>query len=555
MRCSLTPQRTCHVPRALSLLLLLAGPTVAPGSAQAVLHVLDAPPGVDGFAASLGAVGDVDGDGVIDVAATAFDCLLRVYSGATWNELFHVAVCSAPFYGGRYAPQGLGDVNGDGRGDLLVADPLWQGVEGRVLVLSGVDGSTLHELRGASELYGWSIAALGDVDGDGVRDFASSQPGLTNPFFGVASVDVRSGRTGALLWRRYAQSTQEDLAALGPVGDLDGDGLGEFALARRPWADACLGGSCPPVLTEWFEVWSVANGRLFAVELPRISGFASVGDVDGDGGPDFALSHFDRADLPGMYGRSAVRIVSPTRGVLAEYVNLPFRVVELTPIADLDGDGVPELFAHDRWAEAERGALNVLSGATGEPLNRIVGEVGRNLGSQADAVGDLDGDGATEVVVSEAPAGSPSRILVLRTAALRPLARSCAGLPNSVGPGARLTASGLLTVADSRFVLGVEGVPPFAPALFVRGADPAALPFGDGLLCVSPFAGGLLRIEARAANAAGTATTDKLFVALCPPGYAVTAGTTWSFQCVYRDPAGGPAGFNASDALRGTFLP
>jgi hypothetical protein len=35
----------------------------------------------------------------------------------------------------------------------------------------------------------------------------------------------------------------------------------------------------------------------------------------------------------------------------------------------------------------------------------------------------------------------------------------------------------------------------------------------------------------------------------------ITAGSTWRFQFWFRDPQGGPAGFNTSDAMRVTFCP
>ncbi|MEZ6015381.1 MAG: integrin alpha [Planctomycetota bacterium] len=508
---------------------------------------MPAPPGVSGFGFSMGAVGDVDGDGVPDLAATAFDCLLKVYSGASWAELYAVPICTAPSYGQRYDPQGLGDVDGDGHGDLLIGDPVAFGLIGRVLVLSGADGSILHAVSDNSELYGWSVLALGD--GDGARDFASSQPGLSNPAFGIASVDVWSGRTGQLLWHTHAQTYDEELEALGSGGDVDG--LDDLALRRR-WTNPASGSP----ITQRFEVWSVAHGPLFVLELPRVSGFAPVGDVDGDGAPDFALSDFDQFPVVGMHGVSVVRIVSFARGVIASSERMPVRVSTLEPIADLNCDGIVELISGDRWANEERGELYLLSGVTGALLNRYdFGPGTRGLGDQVGAFGDLDGDGTTELLDRVYLASGDMRVVVLRTSTMRPLARYCVTTPNSVGSVARLRSLGLLSVFDQRLALGVDGVPPGAAALFVRGVEPAALPFGDGVLCLSPFAGGLARVDVAVADGAGSAWTERMFEAPGASNAAILAGSSWSFQCLYRDAQGGPAGFNTSDALRGTFLP
>ena len=68
-----------------------------------------------------------------------------------------------------------GDVNGDGVADLIVGaglDSTNGTFRGSARVLSGVDGSVLHDFEGdtVGDLFGTSVSGAGDVNGDGFAD-------------------------------------------------------------------------------------------------------------------------------------------------------------------------------------------------------------------------------------------------------------------------------------------------------------------------------------------------------------------------------------------------
>ena len=78
-----------------------------------------------------------------------------------------------------------GDVNGDGNADLIVgaygnANSGYQ--SGSALVFSGLDGSILYTLNGdsASDQLGRSVSGVGDVNGDGNADLIVAAPGDDN---------------------------------------------------------------------------------------------------------------------------------------------------------------------------------------------------------------------------------------------------------------------------------------------------------------------------------------------------------------------------------------
>lgn len=133
----------------------------------------------------------------------------------------------------------------------------------------------------------------------------------------------------------------------------------------------------------------------------------------------------------------------------------------------------------------------------------------------------------------------------------------CIGAPNSAGPGATLSASGSLSIADNDFSVHVAGATPGDVGLFYYGTSTTQVPFGDGFRCVG---GSTFRLPpALLADATGSASRQLDF------GSAPTGGggagsilplSTWNLQYWYRDPnSSGSSNFNLSNALAVTLQP
>src|SRR5262249_45215870 len=137
---------------------------------------------VAGGPQAIAAVGDVDHDGVRDVALglAGFGGQVEVRSGRSGLLLYR-------FDGGPFAssqlPVGntlaaLPDLDGDGVDDLLVGAPQPYGFSsfapGRVFVVSAATGKILCALRGehTGQQFGAALACLGDVDHDGRIEIA-----------------------------------------------------------------------------------------------------------------------------------------------------------------------------------------------------------------------------------------------------------------------------------------------------------------------------------------------------------------------------------------------
>ncbi|RMH03149.1 MAG: hypothetical protein D6702_06895, partial [Planctomycetota bacterium] len=213
--------------------------------------------------------------------------------GGAWTELaVHGGTGAA---GGDCSVAALGDLNGDGVVDYAVGMPQEPGYTGNpagvVNVHSGVDQSLLFSLVGPNvgDEFGTSVCTAGDMDGDGVADIAVSAPGFDGVSPNTGALFVYSGATGALVWMVYgAQASSQFTFGVEIVGghDLTGDGSPDIALAAPDWdlgnlnPGAVLVFSNPGVLAATIPYPYAAD--------PAYAAFGSfgrslaVGDYDGD---------------------------------------------------------------------------------------------------------------------------------------------------------------------------------------------------------------------------------------------------------------------------------
>lgn len=118
---------------------------------------------------------------------------------------------------------------------------------------------------------------------------------------------------------------------------------------------------------------------------------------------------------------------------------------------------------------------------------------------------------------------------------------TCFTSPNSVGPGALISFQGTQFVTDNNFTLLCSGLPPNSSGIYFYGQNEIFQSFGNGFRCVG---NPVIRLPVQQASEFGEA--DRTLNLTTTP---IQAGQTWLFQYWYRNPAGGGAGFNLSDAL------
>ncbi len=243
-----------------------------------------------GFAGSIRtAAADVTGDGIADlVVATGpgMAAQIKVFDGSNLSEVFSSAVYEG-FTGGVFVA--TGDLTGDGVADLILTPD--QGGGPRVLLFRGGDFQMLASVFGIDDpnFRGGARAASGDLNGDGRDDLIVAVGFGGGPR--VAAYDGRSVLGGPLV-PLFGDMFVFDPSLRNGVyvaaGDVNGDGYADLIAGAGP-------GGGPQVLT--LSGWDLINGM--SNNAQRLTNFFA-GNPDNRGGVRVAVKDLDgdtRADL------------------------------------------------------------------------------------------------------------------------------------------------------------------------------------------------------------------------------------------------------------------
>jgi len=327
--------------------------------------------------------------------------VVRVYSGRDGSLRFHLEGDDA-FDRFGYAVAGGEDLDGDGVPDLVIGAPTGEPAAGCVQARSGRSGAVLWTAGGSEpgERFGHSLDLLGDLDGDGRAEVVVGAPYADAAGTNAGRVVVLSGADGSRLRERHGAAWDQLGSSVCALGDLDGDGLAELACGV-PFADPgafnagaalVLSGADGAIL---FEVHGQGAGDRLGSRV------GAAGDVDGDGVPDLLVG-IPGADLAGIDSGGA-RVCSGVDG--AELLTIagqgPGELLEACRgVGDLDGDGRADLAVGAPGADGhhpQAGRVRVVSGASGSTLLTLEGRSPDDwLGATLRGVGDLDGDGCPD---------------------------------------------------------------------------------------------------------------------------------------------------------------
>ena len=145
---------------------------------------------------------------------------------------------------------------------------------------------------------------------------------------------------------------------------------------------------------------------------------------------------------------------------------------------------------------------------------------------------------------------APRLVLSVLPPCAEPAIPYCRALPNSSGLPAELSVIGSASLAASDMALAATSLPSTQFGLFFYGFGAAQFPFGEGRRCV---AAPTQRLSPPGLSNPGGELVRALDFGSAPLGagpMAVAPGDLLHFQCWYRDPTGGPSGFNLSRAVQ-----
>ena len=248
------------------------------------------------------AAGDVNGDGTADrivAAGAGGGPRVRVFSGADDSPLADFLAFDANFSGGLTVA--AGDVNGDGRADIVVGTGSGSS---RVRVFSATStAQPLLDFFAFDAQYSGGIdVAAGDFNGNGRADILVAPSGAFAPV-----VDFFDGQTGTAFNRLFPLGQQHQGGINVAVGDVNGDGSDDLVAAAS--------GNAGPRVVAINTVSQQAIVDFLAFD-PAFRGGVRIaaGDLDDDG----------RADLvagAGPGGSARVRVFSgaDTGRVLADF--------------------------------------------------------------------------------------------------------------------------------------------------------------------------------------------------------------------------------------------
>ncbi len=372
----------------------------------------------------------------------------------------------APGDGAGSSVSDAGDVNGDGIADLAVgatgADPLGRSDAGETYVIYGksggpgdIDLSALTAAQGFAiagafeDSYGpTSLRSAGDINGDGVDDLIFSAPasafqyggGLTESYVifgkvgGTDNIDLAtlSGTEGLRIVGDYS------IIKVSGIGDINGDGFDDIALGGGlgvPGRGYVVFGKAdmPDVLD--LRAFSASDGfRIHAFDDGTESSglvVSAAGDINGDGFEDLLVADAEQGPYSGrtavIYGKLGgpgeidLSSLTPAQGFsIVGAAAYDHSGRSISSAGDVNGDGIDDLLigapdadpgGRDGSGEAylifgKAGGLGDidLAALTPEQGLKISGAMEDDAaGDAVRSAGDIDGDGYADIIIG-APA-------------------------------------------------------------------------------------------------------------------------------------------------------
>ena len=356
-------------------------------------------------------VGDVDRDSVPDIVTSAPTKAIdgaaagRVYLYSTKRGRLIWSVDGKPGDQLGSGVEAAGDTDHDGVPDVIASAP----GAGKAYVYSGKDGHTLltFSAEKSTDNFGQHVSGVGDANGDGYPDVIVGAPG--------------NGAGGEGAGRAYVYSGKDGHVLLTLTGGAAHDAFGSAVAGARTKAGSLVivgaPGSGPRDAGRTYIYKGLRSTPAFVIDADGTGAalgamFLSViGDVNHDGAPDLYASDFTNAAKGPSTGRVYVHSGTDGRRLLTLTGDTAGEGFGIGPATagDVDGDGHDDLIV-GAWqyagAAISGGRAYLYSGKDGTLLKTYTCRTpGDTFGFDAVGMGDVDGDGTIDFLITSAWSG------------------------------------------------------------------------------------------------------------------------------------------------------
>ncbi len=294
------------------------------------------------------ALGDIDGDGLLDAVTTATSATkASPYRNTSTPGNISFAAKTDQSAGTQPYSAKIIDFDGDGKPDIVTANCGGNNVS---VLLSNSTGPNSFNFAApvnfATGTYPAKLA-VGDLDGDGKPEIISSN--FTNSNISVLRNTCTPGTASFAATVNYATGANPEYIA---IGDLNADGKPELAVANRNTNNVLIfKNNCTPGTISFSAGVGFGTGTYpYGV---------AIGDIDGDGLPDLAIANYTSKSVSTLKNTSASGSISFAPKVDYTIVQAVgntcgFGVV----IGDIDGDGMPDIVATNECGSNVSALLN-----------------------------------------------------------------------------------------------------------------------------------------------------------------------------------------------------
>ena len=327
-----------------------------------------------------------------------------------------------------------GDLNGDGRDDLVYTIPDGNGTVS--IHYGSADGPSDYPDKvlvgeNADSSLGTGLA-IGDWNCDGYDDIAVSEPGLANNSSGHvwAILGGEFGLENSSWWNM----TGEDGDGLGwsmtSMGDVENDGCDDLAIVANSTIVSTnvdtgnveeqgkvvlLRGNSSG-LQNYQNLTQTLNGPQFGRVV------VGGGDYNGDGHSDLAISNTGSVDSPTGYSSLEVFAggtsgIDPTP-IQSEQILLAGKLfgAAMACVGDIDGDGNDDLLLSELYADGglyHSGKIHLFTGSSNGPTSTWTlrgSYANANLGTNLAPAGDVNEDGYDDFLVMQLPNSNSGKV-------------------------------------------------------------------------------------------------------------------------------------------------